>query len=135
MKRTLVVSFVVLVLCGCSGMAGRGRPAPVGSIAGTWELISPDMPGYREVKLLTGSRFAWVTYETETGMLVGSAGGTYELDGRAYIERLEFGSEALLLELIGRDQVFAADLEGDEWHHTGTLTNGVEVREVWKRLE
>jgi hypothetical protein len=93
------------------------------------------MSEYRQIKMLTGTRFVWATYERSSGMLVASAGGTYEFDGRTYIERLEFGSEAILLELIGRDQIFTAKLEDDEWHHEGTLANGVEVRELWKRVE
>ena len=68
-------------------------------------------------------------------MLVASGGGTYGFDGKTFIERLEFGSEALLLDLVGRDQVFAVTPDCDEWHHTGTLTNGMTVRETWWRLE
>ena len=135
MRRILLVSLAVVLLCGCSAAKRSGLPARAAVLAGTWEHISADMPGYRQVKLLTGSHFVWATYERNSGMLVASAGGTYEFDGRTYIERLEFGSEALLLELVGRDQVFTANLESDEWYHEGTLTNGIEVRELWKRLD
>ena len=135
MRRILVLLLAVLVLCGCSGLKRSLRAPAADAIAGTWELVSPGMSEYRQIKMLTGSHFVWATYERGTGMLVASAGGAYEFDGRTYIERLDFGSEALLLELIGRDQVFTAKLEGDEWYHTGTLTNGIEVRELWKRLE
>lgn len=116
-------------------MKRSGGSAPGVGIAGTWEHVSGDMSEYRQIKLLTGTHFVWATYERDTGMLVASAGGTYEFDGHTYIERLDFGSEAFLLDLIGRDQVFAAKLEGDEWYHEGTLTSGAEVREVWRRLE
>jgi len=135
MRRILFVSLAVVLLCGCSVATRSGPPGRADAIAGTWEHIFAAMPEYRQVKLLTGSRFVWATYERDSGMLVASAGGTYEFDGKTYIERLEFGSEALLLELVGREQVFTAKLDGEEWYHTGTLTNGIEVRELWKRLE
>ena len=135
MRRAVLVSLVTLMVCGCSSLRRSSNPAPVDGIVGTWEHVSADMSGYRQVKMLTGSHFAWATYERQTGMLVASAGGKYYFDGTTYIERPDFGSEPFLLDLVGKDQVFTARLDGDKWYHSGTLTNGTEVREVWNRLQ
>lgn len=135
MKRAVLVSLVTLLACGCSSLGRSSDPAPVDRIVGTWEHVSADMSGYRQIKMVTGSHFMWVTYERQTGMLVASAGGECFFDGKTYIERLDFGSEPFLLDLIGKDQVFTARLEGGEWYHSGTLTDGTEVREVWNRLQ
>jgi hypothetical protein len=135
MRTILLILVVLLILSGCSYMPGAARRPGADALTGTWVLVSPEIPGYNEIKMLTASRFVWLTYDSETGMLVASGGGTYVLTGTEYIERLEFGTEPFILDIIGEGQVFRAELDNDQWYHTGTLTNGARVDERWKRLE
>jgi hypothetical protein len=136
MRRIMAVTAVLLLIAGCSGTGiGTSSGLSRGWLVGTWELVASGMNQYRQIKTLTSSHFVWVTYERGTGVLVASGGGTYELDGTAYRERLGFVSDAGMLGLIGLDQVFTARRDGDRWHHAGTLTNGFKVDEIWRKLE
>jgi hypothetical protein len=138
MKQILLISLAVVVISGCAG-SGRGlmhRAAEVDRVlVGTWEYVHADPATYRQIKILNATHFVWVTHERSTGMAIALGGGTYEFDGNTYVERLEFGSEGLPLELLGHDQVFRAEIVGDLWYHEGTLSNGFEVREIWRRLD
>jgi hypothetical protein len=46
-------------------------------------------------------------------------GGTYTFSGQTYKEKLEFGSRGLIQELVGKEQVFTAKLDGEQWFHEG----------------
>jgi hypothetical protein len=35
----------------------------------------------------------------------------------------------------GKVQSFTLKIEGDKWHHVGTLSNGVKIDEVWERCK
>ena len=137
MRRLLLAMLAgVMLLAGCAA-GGRwdvrhGRDT---SLVGTWERFDEQAPQYRHIKMLTLTHSVWVSYDRSSGAVVAMGGGTYDFDGRVYIEHLLFGSEALPAGLIGEDQFFTAKIDGDTWHHAGTLSNGFQVREVWNRIE
>jgi hypothetical protein len=138
MKHFTLILIVTLLVSGCGGFFGRSgsdRAQAHRQLVGTWEHELADSPGYRQIKILSGSHFVWATYERDAGMMVSVGGGTYEFDGIVYIETLQFGSEGLPADLIGQEQVFKARLDGDRWLHEGTLSNGFQVREVWTRID
>jgi hypothetical protein len=104
-------------------------------IEGTWEHFFEEAPRHRQVKILNGTHFVWVTYDRDTGRPLKLGGGTYTFDGEHYVETYEYGSPGLPEELVGKKQEFTALIDGDRWHHEGTLTNGFSVREVWRRVK
>ena len=44
------------------------------------------------MKILSGSRFQWIAYNTETRQFMGTGGGTYLTANGKYIEQIEFFS-------------------------------------------
>ena len=138
MRYVILISLCILIVSGCGGI-GRGRMREATGarreLMGTWERHPPEAPDYRHIKIVGPGHFVWVVYEEATGIVVAMGGGTYEFDGKVYIEKLEFGDELIAWELVGREQVFVARLDKGQWHHEGTLSNGVQVREVWTRIE
>jgi hypothetical protein len=136
MKGVVLVLSAIVILSGCAGIGKwNARPGAGSRLVGTWERLDIEVPQYRHIKILSGRHFMWVSYDRITRMVVSMGGGTYKFDGNLYIESLEFGSANLPAEIIGKHQFFTAKIDGDTWHHEGTLSNGFWVREVWKRIE
>jgi hypothetical protein len=102
---------------------------------GAWELLSgqPLPKGARDIKILSGGRFIFAAYDTQTGKPLYAAGGTYVLNGSAYTEHMDFASDKIA-SLVGKDQSFTVKLDSDTFTQTGTLTNGKPLSEVWKRM-
>jgi len=69
---------------------------------------------------------------------VAAAGGSYTLEGDTYKERVEFGRFGTpeLQEVVGKKwQVYKVQVDGDTLTLSGTMTNGMALREVWKRTK
>lgn len=107
-----------------------------GDLEGTWELVSgqPLPEGTRDIKMLAGGHFMFAAYNTETGKPLYAAGGTYRLDGQSYVEHMDFASDKLPADLVGHDQTFTVEVEGDTFTQRGTLSNGKPLTEKWKRI-
>jgi hypothetical protein len=103
---------------------------------GTWELVSgqPLPEGTRDIKMLAGGHFMFAAYDTQTGKPLYAAGGTYELKGNSYVEHMDFASDKLPSGLIGHDQAFTVERDGDTFTQKGTLSNGKPLMEKWKRI-
>jgi hypothetical protein len=73
----------------------------------------------------------------ESKIPVTAAGGTYTLEGDTYKERVEFGRFGTpeLQKVVGKEQTFQVEVDGDTMIQTGTLSNGQKLREVWKRVK
>ena len=136
--RFALVAGSVIVALAVSALAGeqpsKGK-AERGRLEGTWEHALEGAPGHRQVRIINQTHFVWVTYEREGGKPLLLGGGTYTFDGKTYKEKYEFGGPGLPAELVGKEQTFTAELEGDQWTHAGTLSNGFRVREVWNRVK
>jgi hypothetical protein len=119
--------------------SAEDRPSPDkvvrGRLEGTWEHTFRDAPEHRQVKIINQTHFVWVTYAREDGRPLILAGGTYTFDGTTYKETCEFGGPGLAAEVVGKEQTFSAEIEGDKWTHVGTLSNGFRVREIWSRVK
>ena len=44
------------------------------------------------MKILSGTRFQWIAYNTETKQFMGTGGGTYTTINGEYVENIEFFS-------------------------------------------
>jgi hypothetical protein len=110
-------------------------PPPGLKIWGTWEHTFPADPDRRQVKVINRTHFLWVTYNRPDGTPLVMAGGTYSIDDKNYKEKVEFGGPGLPAELVGKEQTFTADVVDGKWNLTGTLSNGIEINEIWNRVK
>lgn len=139
MRRALLAAGIALASVFLVGV-GPGRPAagPTpgrGLLEGTWMHTFDDAPDHRQIKVINRTHFVWVTYERNTGRPFVVGGGTYTFDGKVYKETFEFGSRGIPQQLLGKEQSLKVDLAGGEWQLSGTLTNGMRIREVWRRID
>jgi hypothetical protein len=135
-RSTCFAIAVVLAVVGGVGMGSaddKSRPekAGRGRLEGTWEHTFENAPEHRQVKIINQTHFVWVTYVRADGKPLLMGGGTYTFDGKTYKEKYEFGGPGLPAELVGKEQTFTAELDGDMWTHTGTLSNDFFVKEIW----
>jgi len=110
-----------------------------GKLAGAW-LISGRMRNgeirerstespRKTMKILSGTRFQWIAYNTETKQFMGTGGGTYSsIDGK-YTENIHFFSKDS--SRVGASIVFNFDIKNGEWHHSGNNSRGEPLYEVW----
>jgi hypothetical protein len=103
---------------------------------GVWELVSgqPLPQGARDIKIISGGHFMFAAYDTGNGRPLYAAGGTYILNGNSYTEHMDFASDVIATGLVGKDQQFTVNVDGDTFTQTGTLSNGKPLAEVWKRV-
>lgn len=92
--------------------------------------ISRSTPGARKtMKILSGTRFQWIAYHTETTKFSGTGGGTYTTVGDAYTENIEFFSRNS--NRVGASLQFQWSLDSGEWHHSGLSSKGDPIYEIW----
>jgi hypothetical protein len=110
---------------------------PRNKIDGTWTHTFQDNTKLRQVKVINEDHFIWVTYDLISKFAVTTAGGSYTLDGNTYKKKVEFGRRVgrALQETVGKEQTFKVNIDGDTLILEGTLSNGMKLREVWKRVK
>lgn len=139
MKKILAVVFALVI----SVSVVRADDAkPDNKLVGSWKVTSakydgkevkrPD--GYTHVKHVTPTHFMWAIYDGD-GKVEAALGGSCTLKGNEYTEVPEYGMGGVLEELKGKPQVFTWKVEGNKWYHTGKLSSGLTIEEVWERVE
>lgn len=110
-----------------------------GALAGAWlmsarkrgeELVprSTDQPR-KTMKILSGTRFQWIAYNTETKQFMGTGGGHYTTVDGTYTEHIEFFSRDN--SRVGAALDFDFELKEGDWHHSGLSSRGDPIYEVW----
>jgi hypothetical protein len=109
-----------------------------GELYGAWLItgrerngeISRSTPGARKtMKILSGTRFQWIAYNTDTGEFFGTGGGTYTTENGKYTENIEFFSRDN--SRVGRSLRFEYEIKDGEWHHSGLSSKGEPIYEIW----
>ncbi|QHT66495.1 membrane or secreted protein [Rhodocytophaga rosea] len=109
-------------------------------LAGAWRItgreqngqISPMQQGPRKtIKILSGSRFQWAAFNTETKQFSGTGGGTYTAKDGNYTESIEFFSRDG--NRVGSSLTFKYEVKGNDWHHSGLSSTGNKIYEVWSK--
>ncbi|XOV95009.1 MAG: membrane or secreted protein [Bacteroidota bacterium] len=117
----------------------KGKP---GKLQGAWLItgrkrdgeISMRTPGARKtMKILSGTRFQWIAFNSETGEFSGTGGGTYTTKSGRYTENIEFFSRDN--SRAGAELGFDYSLEAGSWHHSGLSSTGNPIYEVWETRE
>ena len=110
-----------------------------GALAGAWLISgrmrdgeirerSTDRPR-KTMKILSGTRFQWIAYNTETKQFMGSGGGTYTTVNGKYTENIEFFSRDD--NRVGASLEFDFEIKEGKWHHSGKSSKGEPMYEVW----
>lgn len=110
-----------------------------GALAGAW-LMSARKRGdtmqsrathlpRKTMKILSGTRFQWIAYNTDTKEFLGTGGGTYSTQDGTYIEDIEFFSKDI--SRVGARLTFSYDFKNTDWHHSGLSSKGTPIYEVW----
>lgn len=108
------------------------------ALTGNWVItgrkregeMSRSTPGARRtVKILSGGRFQWIAFNSETKEFSGTGGGTYTaIDGK-YVENITFFSRDD--SRVGASLGFDFQVIDGEWHHSGISSTGSPIYEIW----
>ncbi|MFC5626431.1 hypothetical protein [Algoriphagus winogradskyi] len=94
------------------------------------EEISRSTPGARRtVKILSGGRFQWIAFNSETKEFSGTGGGTYTAKDGKYVESITFFSRDD--SRVGANLDFNYEVIDGEWHHSGLSSKGDPIYEIW----
>ena len=87
----------------------------------------------KTMKILSGTRFQWIAYNTETKQFMGTGGGTYSTVNGEYTENIEFFSRDD--SKAGLSLKFNYELIEGKWHHSGFSSKGDPMHEIWSVRE
>lgn len=112
-----------------------------GNLQGAWlmsgrvsggETQLRDTNGPRKtMKILSGTRFQWIAYNTETKQFMGTGGGVYTTIDGEYTETIEFFSRDD--SRVGVSLKFNYSLVDGNWHHSGLSSKGGPIHEIWSK--
>lgn len=109
-----------------------------GALAGAWVItgrerngeMSTMTPGARKtMKILSGTYFQWIAYNSETGDFRGTGGGNYTTEDGKYTEIIKFFSRDS--SRVGAELEFNYELKDGIWHHSGKSSKGDPIYEIW----
>ena len=83
----------------------------------------------KTMKMLSGTRFQWIAYNTETKQFMGTGGGRYTTVDGKYTEHIEFFSRDN--SRVGASLEFDFSLKDGSWHHQGFSSKGDPLYEIW----
>lgn len=116
-------------------------PGQSTSLSGAWLFSGRERDGQMQrrdtdvprktMKLLTGTRFQWIAFNTETGEFFGTGGGEYTAEDGAYVEKIRFFSRDD--KRVGAELPFQFNTEGTDWHHKGKSSAGEPMYEIWSK--
>ena len=96
--------------------------------------LSEMIPGARRtVKILSGGRFQWIAFNSETKAFSGTGGGEYEAKDGKYTEKITFFSKDD--SRVGANLVFDYQVIDGKWHHSGLSSKGDPIYEIWSPYE
>lgn len=115
-------------------------------LAGAWQITGRKRDGVMQdlreraagprktVKILSGSRFQWIAFDTQKKKFIATGGGSYSTSGKGlYIERIEYFSRD---PARARQQLsFDFKRMKDDWVHRGLSSRGEPIHEVWSKVK
>ena len=139
------VSFEVLITDSTMSIVGsklkfnridNGTP---GKLQGAWLISGRERDGEiqsidtnrprKTMKILSGTRFQWIAYNTATKQFMGTGGGTYTTTNGEYTEYIEFFSRDN--SRVGAKLKFNYKIDAGKWHHSGLSSKGDPIFEIW----
>ncbi|HAA15139.1 MAG TPA: membrane or secreted protein [Cytophagales bacterium] len=111
-----------------------------GALQGAWLITGRERngelrmrtPGARKtMKILSGSLFQWIAYNTDTGEFLGTGGGHYTTEKGNYTENIEFFSRDA--SRVGASLEFRYSIREEAWQHSGLNSRGEPLFEIWEQ--
>ena len=142
-RRLAVIIAVAATAAAVRADEPKAGAAADHKLVGTWKSVSAKYggrevkrpEGYTHVKHVTPTQFMWAMYDQD-GTVTRAAGGDYTLKGDEYEETTEYGvGEEFKTLLKGKTHPFKWKIEKNRWHHSGKLSTGLTIDEVWERVE
>lgn len=110
-----------------------------GELEGAWLMSGRQVDGKfqsrsmdtsrKTMKILSGTRFQWIAYDTDKKQFMATGGGTYTTKDGEYIENIEFFSRDN--SRVGMSLKFNYEVTNGDWHHTGLSSKGDPIDETW----
>lgn len=142
-SKKILLKADILAIEGMSGIWRRTDDGGPGALRGAWLMSGRVRDGETQtrdtnrprktMKVLSGTRFQWIAYNTETKEFMGSGGGTYTTVNGKYTENIEFFSRDN--SRVGISLEFDYELKDGNWHHKGFSSKGDPMHEIWSRRE
>ena len=113
-----------------------------GKLSGAWIItgrvndgqLRKMTPGARKtMKILSGTRFQWVAYNSVTKEFFGTGAGHYTTENGKYVETIDVFSRDN--SRAGLKLEFNFSIKDGEWHHNGLSSKGEPVNEIWTKRE
>ncbi len=111
-----------------------------GALAGAWLFAGRKRNGEiqrrdtnqprKTMKILSGTRFQWIAYNTATKEFKGTGGGKYTTENGRYTEHIEFFSKDNAR--VGAQLGFDYEIKEGAWHHSGLNSKGQPMYEIWE---
>jgi hypothetical protein len=138
----LLVALAFTAATSAADEPKKAEPKAENKLVGTWKLVSAKHDGkeaklpedYTMLKHVTPVHFMWAVHDKD-GKVAQSLGGPCILKGDKYEETPEYGIGDALDTLKGKTQSFTWKVEGNKWYHTGKLSSGTSIEEVWERVQ
>lgn len=112
-----------------------------GALNGAWLMSGRVVDGKNQVrdtggprktmKILSGTRFQWIAYNTETKQFLATGGGTYTTVDGEYTENIGFFSRDN--SRVGMELKFSYELIDGNWRHSGKSSKGDPIDEIWSK--
>ena len=112
-----------------------------GELNGAWLMSSRIRNGIMQkretnrprktMKILSGTRFQWIAYDTSKKTFIATGGGTYTTKNGVYTESIEFFSRDI--SRIGMKLEFEYSLKDGNWNHKGFSSRGKAINEIWTK--
>lgn len=135
----VVITDTTLQIVGSDLQLTRIDDGTPGKLQGAWLMSGRKRDGNiqtrdtsrprKTMKILSGTRFQWIAYNTETKQFMGTGGGTYTTVEGTYTENIEFFSRDD--SKVNRSLSFTYELIDGAWHHSGLSSKGNPIYEIW----
>jgi hypothetical protein len=149
---------ILILLPLLIGFTEPPKDSPADKLIGSWNLVQykygeaqefSDVPEFiYYVKNITPTHFSWCSYNPENGDIIGTGGGTYEIDSKAYTESTEFWYPSGT-NIPGTRTAFKYKMKGKTWTISGYVKqveinpasgemapiDSTYISEVWVKLD
>ena len=130
-----------LKIVGSDRKFSRNDDGSPGKLNGAWLMSSRFRNGVMQVretnrprktmKILSGTRFQWIAYDTSKKTFIATGGGTYTTKNGVYTENIEFFSRDI--SRVGMKLEFEYSLKDGNWNHKGFSSRRKAINEIWTK--